>query len=213
MTTHLNKHRNPAGDGRLPLLEAGLLAGPPARAAVPHIRAVRRRPRALQVRPAPDPFAIPPHPHDWGAGHRPSAGTHVCAQYMLPLRDLHHSLTLVPLSLPLLLPNRQMAAGDQLRVIYDSLSRDPNSLANLDQDLPNYAQHQVCLLPPPRSMPGAEHHPLAPYTGPGPANLHTAPKCTLHQPKQNDHRTSHSPTPGAHPQPTAGVALVRDVVR
>lgn len=38
---------------------------------------------------------------------------------------------------------RQMAAGDQLRVIYDSLSKDPNSLANLDQDLPNYAQQQV----------------------------------------------------------------------
>lgn len=38
---------------------------------------------------------------------------------------------------------RKTAAGDQLRVIYDNLSRDPNSLANLDQDLPNYAQHQV----------------------------------------------------------------------
>ena len=36
-----------------------------------------------------------------------------------------------------------MAAGDQLRVVYDQLSRDPASLANLDQDLPNYAQHQV----------------------------------------------------------------------
>jgi hypothetical protein len=33
--------------------------------------------------------------------------------------------------------------GDTLRAIYDQLSRDPNSLANLDQDLPNYAQHQV----------------------------------------------------------------------
>jgi UDP-glucose:glycoprotein glucosyltransferase len=33
--------------------------------------------------------------------------------------------------------------GDQLRSIYDSLARDPNSLANLDQDLPNFAQHQV----------------------------------------------------------------------
>ena len=33
--------------------------------------------------------------------------------------------------------------GDSLRAIYDQLSRDPNSLANLDQDLPNYAQHQV----------------------------------------------------------------------
>ena len=38
---------------------------------------------------------------------------------------------------------RQTAAGDQLRVIYDNLSKDPGSLANLDQDLPNYAQHQV----------------------------------------------------------------------
>eukprot|EP00897_Mesotaenium_endlicherianum_P001330 jgi/Mesen1/1224/ME000129S00327 len=38
---------------------------------------------------------------------------------------------------------RQMAAGDHLRVFYESLSKDPNSLANLDQDLPNYAQHAV----------------------------------------------------------------------
>ena len=53
---------------------------------------------------------------------------------------------------PILLPcfgcrlvRRQTAAGDQLRVIYDSLSKDPNSLSNLDQDLPNYAQNQVCI--------------------------------------------------------------------
>ncbi|KAF3444470.1 hypothetical protein FNV43_RR14162 [Rhamnella rubrinervis] len=38
---------------------------------------------------------------------------------------------------------RQTAAGDNLRVFYESLSKDPNSLANLDQDLPNYAQHTV----------------------------------------------------------------------
>ena len=38
---------------------------------------------------------------------------------------------------------RATGAGDQLRVIYSQLSRDPNSLANLDQDLPNYAQHGV----------------------------------------------------------------------
>jgi len=38
---------------------------------------------------------------------------------------------------------RALAAGDRLRVMYDSLSRDPGSLANLDQDLPNYAQHDV----------------------------------------------------------------------
>lgn len=28
---------------------------------------------------------------------------------------------------------RQTAAGDNLRVFYESLSKDPNSLANLDQ--------------------------------------------------------------------------------
>ncbi len=49
---------------------------------------------------------------------------------------------------------RQMAAGDQLRVVYDQLSRDPNSLANLDQDLPNYAQHQVPIF----SLPQARRH-------------------------------------------------------
>lgn len=38
---------------------------------------------------------------------------------------------------------RQQTVGDQLRAVYDQLSRDPNSLANLDQDLPNYVQHAV----------------------------------------------------------------------
>lgn len=38
---------------------------------------------------------------------------------------------------------RATAAGDKLRVLYNALSKDPNSLSNLDQDLPNYAQHQV----------------------------------------------------------------------
>ncbi|XP_071724923.1 LOW QUALITY PROTEIN: UDP-glucose:glycoprotein glucosyltransferase-like [Rutidosis leptorrhynchoides] len=38
---------------------------------------------------------------------------------------------------------RQTAAGDNLRVFYETLSKDPNSLSNLDQDLPNYAQHMV----------------------------------------------------------------------
>lgn len=28
---------------------------------------------------------------------------------------------------------RQLSAGDQLRVFYENLSKDPNSLANLDQ--------------------------------------------------------------------------------
>ncbi|GBF95627.1 UDP-glucose:glyco glucosyltransferase [Raphidocelis subcapitata] len=38
---------------------------------------------------------------------------------------------------------RQAAAGDNYRIIYENLSKDPNSLANLDQDLPNYAQHKI----------------------------------------------------------------------
>lgn len=38
---------------------------------------------------------------------------------------------------------RQMAAGDTLRAVYEQLSADPNSLSNLDQDLPNYVQHQL----------------------------------------------------------------------
>ena len=38
---------------------------------------------------------------------------------------------------------RQMAAGDRLRGQYQALSADPNSLANLDQDLPNNMQHSI----------------------------------------------------------------------
>lgn len=38
---------------------------------------------------------------------------------------------------------RKYAVGDQLRALYDNLSRDPSSLSNLDQDLPNYAQNMI----------------------------------------------------------------------
>ena len=38
---------------------------------------------------------------------------------------------------------RRRGVGDQLRMVYDQLSRDPGSLSNLDQDLPNYAQPQI----------------------------------------------------------------------
>ncbi|KAG9290801.1 hypothetical protein G9A89_011764 [Geosiphon pyriformis] len=38
---------------------------------------------------------------------------------------------------------RHLAAGDRLRGQYQSLSADPNSLSNLDQDLPNNMQHVV----------------------------------------------------------------------
>jgi UDP-glucose:glycoprotein glucosyltransferase len=38
---------------------------------------------------------------------------------------------------------RQMAAGDRLRQNYHQLSADPNSLSNLDQDLPNHMQSML----------------------------------------------------------------------
>lgn len=38
---------------------------------------------------------------------------------------------------------RQIAAGDRLRGQYHQLSADPNSLSNLDQDLPNHMQAQL----------------------------------------------------------------------
>lgn len=37
---------------------------------------------------------------------------------------------------------RRIAAGDRLRGQYQALSQDPNSLSNLDQDLPNNMIHQ-----------------------------------------------------------------------
>lgn len=40
---------------------------------------------------------------------------------------------------------RKIAAGDRLRGQYQALSQDPNSLSNLDQDLPNNMIHQVSL--------------------------------------------------------------------
>jgi len=51
---------------------------------------------------------------------------HISALYLIDLRQF-----------------RRMRAGDQLRAVYDQLSGDKHSLANLDQDLPNYAQHEV----------------------------------------------------------------------
>uniref|UniRef100_A0A1B6BXN7 UDP-glucose:glycoprotein glucosyltransferase n=1 Tax=Clastoptera arizonana TaxID=38151 RepID=A0A1B6BXN7_9HEMI len=40
---------------------------------------------------------------------------------------------------------RLIAAGDRLRGQYQALSQDPNSLSNLDQDLPNNMIHQVLI--------------------------------------------------------------------
>jgi len=40
---------------------------------------------------------------------------------------------------------RKIAAGDRLRGQYQGLSQDPNSLSNLDQDLPNNMIHEVAI--------------------------------------------------------------------
>ncbi|XP_053694365.1 UDP-glucose:glycoprotein glucosyltransferase [Sabethes cyaneus] len=40
---------------------------------------------------------------------------------------------------------RKIAAGDRIRGQYQALSQDPNSLSNLDQDLPNNMIHQVTI--------------------------------------------------------------------
>jgi len=42
-----------------------------------------------------------------------------------------------------LLEFRRQSVGDELRQTYNAMTLDPGSLANLDQDLPNYAQHSV----------------------------------------------------------------------
>ena len=123
---------------------------------------------------------------------------------------------------------RQLAAGDQLRVIYDNLSKDPNSLANLDQDLPNYAQHQV----PRQKCRSCGHLPHAPpralqglcrllsssarrLSQGSEAHKHmTALASASHrQPTPTRYLTAAVPNAGQDLQPAAGVALVRDVVR
>jgi len=60
------------------------------------------------------------------ASHLDGKPYHISALYVVDLYQL-----------------RKTAAADRLRATYNSLSRDPNSLANLDQDLPNYLQHQI----------------------------------------------------------------------
>jgi len=85
------------------------------------------------------PFCLPPHNNPltegfrfWSSGywkdHLRGKPYHISALYVVDLETF-----------------RAMRAGDALRGIYDQLSADPNSLANLDQDLPNYAQHMVAI--------------------------------------------------------------------
>ncbi|KAJ6669183.1 hypothetical protein lerEdw1_007992 [Lerista edwardsae] len=60
------------------------------------------------------------------AGHLAGRKYHISALYVVDLKKF-----------------RKIAAGDRLRGQYQGLSQDPNSLSNLDQDLPNNMIHQV----------------------------------------------------------------------
>merc|ERR1711948_83445 len=61
-----------------------------------------------------------------GKNHLGELSYHISALYVVDLAEF-----------------RRTSIGDQLRGIYNQLSRDPNSLSNLEQDLINFAQHQV----------------------------------------------------------------------
>jgi UDP-glucose:glycoprotein glucosyltransferase len=60
------------------------------------------------------------------AGHLAGRPYHISALFVVDLAKLRYD-----------------GIGNTYRMLYDSLSKDPNSLANLDQDLPNYAQSLV----------------------------------------------------------------------
>ncbi|WAR27836.1 UGGG-like protein [Mya arenaria] len=62
------------------------------------------------------------------AGHLAGRAYHISALYVVDLKRF-----------------REIAAGDRLRGQYQGLSQDPNSLSNLDQDLPNNMIHQEWL--------------------------------------------------------------------
>ncbi|KAJ1958716.1 killer toxin resistant protein, partial [Linderina pennispora] len=62
----------------------------------------------------------------WWKDHLKDKPYHISALYVVDLKQF-----------------RLLAAGDRLRGQYQTLSRDSNSLANLDQDLPNNMQHIV----------------------------------------------------------------------
>ncbi|RNC39420.1 putative mitochondrial UDP-glucose:glycoprotein glucosyltransferase, partial [Trypanosoma cruzi] len=64
--------------------------------------------------------------HGYWLEHLHGKPYHISAIYLVDLRRL-----------------RAIAGGDKYRLVYSRLSSDPNSLANLDQDLPNFIQDQV----------------------------------------------------------------------
>jgi hypothetical protein len=72
-------------------------------------------------------------------------------QYQQPTLPIRSALYVVDLK-----RFRQLAAGDRLRGQYQMLSADPNSLANLDQDLPNNMIHQIPIFSLPQEWYGSD---------------------------------------------------------
>ncbi|XP_018331345.1 UDP-glucose:glycoprotein glucosyltransferase isoform X2 [Agrilus planipennis] len=66
--------------------------------------------------------------HGYWKNHLQGRKYHISALYVVHLKQF-----------------RRIAAGDRLRGQYQALSQDPNSLSNLDQDLPNNMIHQVAI--------------------------------------------------------------------
>merc|ERR1712060_460248 len=61
-------------------------------------------------------------------------------RHLQPMQKVYHISALFVVDLRAF---RSGAAGDVLRDVYQSLTEDPHSLANLDQDLPNYVQGRI----------------------------------------------------------------------
>lgn len=66
--------------------------------------------------------------HGYWRNHLQGRKYHISALYVVDLKRF-----------------RRIAAGDRIRGQYQALSQDPNSLSNLDQDLPNNMIHQVAI--------------------------------------------------------------------
>ncbi|XP_058455757.1 UDP-glucose:glycoprotein glucosyltransferase [Malaya genurostris] len=66
--------------------------------------------------------------HGYWKNHLQGRKYHISALYVVDLKRF-----------------RRIAAGDRIRGQYQALSQDPNSLSNLDQDLPNNMIHQVAI--------------------------------------------------------------------
>lgn len=71
--------------------------------------------------------------HNYWKNHLQGLPYHISALFVVDLKEL-----------------RKKSVADIIRAQYHALSQDPNSLANLDQDLPNNLQHHIPIYPLPQ---------------------------------------------------------------